>query len=345
MYPYILFFLISCLFGYLWEQADKPFKITLESILYFVLFIFIGLKYNVGTDSVNYLRIYNDIANTSGINLKYPEMSYYLINNFSAYLNGGMLLVYMFCGAFFSLFTWLAAREFKINPCYFFAITMPFHLVMLGISGIRQGVAESIVIYALALLWNEKNIKFIVWIVLATTFHSSALFFASFALLKNRKRWLVSAMAIMLPVLLLVAEDSYGHYMEYDLFSQGVVLRVGFLLVPLLAFIYYRKTISQQSLTASRLFYISILVVPLLAGLALVSTTLVDRIAYYFILLSSALVLVLKPYIEPIRHGQYLTAGTLLTAFMALLAFSLLGNNAEGYAYNSYLIYWLSNIN
>lgn len=343
MLPYIYFFLLSLFLGYVWERADHRLRLILEFSLYFLLFVFIGLKLDVGTDSGNYLRIYNEIALSPVFKIKLPEISYYLVNHFSIWLNAGMMLVYLICGFVFSLFTWLAAREFKVNPCYFLALVMPFHLVMLGISGIRQGVAESIVIYALALLWNEKSVKFIIFILFATTFHSSALFFISFALINYRKRWLILGMLAMLPLLLFFADDKYGHYMQLSMFSQGVVLRIGFLIVPVMFFLYFRHEIDKHGLTVSRLFYISIIIVPVLVALSLISTTLVDRVAYYFILLSSALVLVLARYTKSKVESEYLLVGTVATSFVSLLVFSFFGNNAQFYTYNSYLIHWLSN--
>jgi len=315
MYPYIALFIVSSLFGYKWERSRGRLKSVLEFLLYFYLFLFIGLKDGVGTDSNNYEFIYNRVLNEIGILLKYPEVSFYLINNISAYYEGGTVLVYLACGALFSLFTWLAAREFEINPCYFFALVMPFHLVMLGISGVRQGVAESIVIYAIALLWNEKRNKYLVFVVFATTFHASALFFASFAFIGRSKKLFLIALVVMVPALLVFADTRYGHYARYDLFSQGVLLRVGYLSLPVIAFIYTRKEIARQGLTVSRMFLVSIWIFPLLASLSTVSTTLVDRVAY-----------------------DKLFASTLFASLVCLLLFCFKGNNAHNYAYSSILV-------
>lgn len=345
MYPYLVLFFFSLLLGYVWERSDRKFQVFLELILFIVVFLFIGLKHNVGTDSVNYLRIYNEIAKTNGLVYKLPEVGYYLLNNFSAYIDGGMLFVYLICGALISAFTLLAAINLGLNPCYFFAIIMPFHIVMLAVSGIRQGVAESIVIYAVSNLLRNREGHFLLYIVLGTMFHSSALFFSFLYFIGYQKRWVIPVILLFFPLLSSFADDSYGHYLELSLFSQGVLLRTGFLAVLAAFFLFYRKIWSEGDFLMTRLYAMSIIIVPILIGLSLISTTLIDRIAYYFILISVLLLSLLISELDDPRW-RCITLGLVSSiSFLGLLAFSYFGNNAQNYEYHSYFIYWLSRFN
>lgn len=345
MYPYFVLFFFSLLLGYVWERSDRQFQVFLELILFIVVFIFIGLKHNVGTDSINYLRFYNEVVQTDGLVYKFPEVGYSLLNNFSAYIDGGMLFVYLVCGALISAFTLLTAINLGLNPCYFFAIVMPFHIVMLAVSGIRQGVAESIVIYAVSNLLRNREGRFLLYIILGTMFHASALFFSFLYIIGYQKRWLIPTILMLFPLLSSFADDSYGHYLELGLFSQGVVLRVGFLVVLATIFLFYRKVWCEGDFLIARLYAMSILVVPILIGLSLISTTLIDRIAYYFILLSALLLSLLISDLEDPKW-RCITLGVVSSiSFLGLLAFSYFGNNAQNYEYHSYFIYWLSRFN
>lgn len=345
MYPYLVLFFFSLLLGYVWERSDRQLQIALESTLFIVIFLFIGLKHNVGTDSVNYLRIYNGIAKTDGLVYKFPEVGYYLLNNFSAYIDGGMLFVYLVCGALISAFTLLTAINLGLNPCYFFAIIMPFHIVMLAVSGIRQGVAESMVIYAVSNLLRKREGHFLLYIILGTMFHSSALFFSFLYIIGYRKRWLIPAILLLFPLLSSFADDSYGHYLQLSLFSQGVVLRVGFLAVLATFFLFYRNVWCEGDFLMDRLYAMSILVVPILIGLSLISTTLIDRVAYYFILISVLLLSLLISEFEDSKSRRITIGVVSSISFLGLLVFSYFGNNAQNYEYHSYFIYWLSNFN
>lgn len=345
MYPYFVLFFFSLLLGYVWERSDRQFQIFLASMLFIVIFLFIGLKHNVGTDSGNYLMIYNEIAQAEGLVYKLPEVGYYLLNNFSVYIDGGMLFVYLVCGALISAFTLLAAINLGLNPCYFFAIIMPFHIVMLAVSGIRQGVAESIVIYAVSNLLRNREGRFLLYIILGTMFHSSALFFSFLYIIGYQKRWLIPAILLLFPLLSSFADDSYGHYLELSLFSQGVVLRVGFLAVLAAFFLFYRNIWRDGDFLMVRLYTMSILAVPILIGLSLISTTLIDRVAYYFILVSALLLSLLISELEEPKWRSIALGVVSSISFLGLLAFSYFGNNAQNYEYHSYFIYWLSNFN
>ena len=241
MYPYIVLFFFSLLLGYVWERSDRQLQNFLELMLFIVVFLFVGLKQAVGTDSGNYARIYKEIAYSNTYEYKFPEVGYYLLNKFSAYIDGGMMFVYLVCGLLVSAFTLLAAKSLRLNPCYFFALTMPFHIVMLAVGAVRQGVSESIVIYAVSNLLQNRQGRSLALIILGSTFHSSALFFSFLYIIRYQKRWLLPAILVLLPLLSRFADERYGYYLEASLFSQGVVLRIGFLAVLASVFLFYRK--------------------------------------------------------------------------------------------------------
>jgi hypothetical protein len=342
---YIVFLFFTIILGYFWERGDISTRWSINKFLMFSLFFLVGLKYNVGTDSINYLRVFNQIKSEPGIVVKFPEVSYYMLNNLSAWLGFGMQFIYLICGFIIAFCTINSARVLKVNPGYYLALVFPFHIVMLAVSGVRQGVAESIFIYAFALLLLGKKRLFVVFIILATTFHSSALFFITLLLIDNKKRWLFLGMLLMLPALLFFGNDAYGHYLEISLFSQGIILRVGYLLALSFFFMLYlsRCNFIKEDLVLKRLFLLCIISPFLLFALGIISTTLVDRVAYYFILMSTLLLLFMFKKLDAFKSVKVSLGLTLLVSVLGLFAFAFLGNNAPNYAYHNYLIYLLSN--
>lgn len=346
MYPYYILFFFTIILGVCWERSDVKLKKTIEWLLIIIVWFFIGFKYNVGTDSGNYLLIYERVATTPGLVLKFPEVGYYLLNNASAYFDLGMQFVYFICGFIISFSTIRASNNFKINPCYFFALAFPFHIVMLSVSGIRQGVAESLFIYGFSFLFLGDKKRFALYVLCATTFHSSALFFFSLLSIGYKKRYMALSFIFMLPLLFMFGEDKYGHYLELSLFSQGILLRVGFLLsLSFFIFLFFKRM--QNLLTLNelhRLMIMSILMPFVLFALGVFSTTLVDRVAYYFILMSSCLTLYSFNHNRHLLSVKYSINIVLLISFLGLLAFGIGGNNADNYEYNNFIIHLLSNV-
>lgn len=343
MVTYITFLFFAIILGYFWERGDPTTRWSINKILMFSLFFLVGLKFNVGTDSYNYLRVFEGIKSEPGIVVKFPEVGYYLLNNLSAWLGFGMQFIYLVCGFIIAFCTVNSAQILKVNPGYYLALVFPFHIVMLAVSGIRQGVAESIFIYAFSFLFIGNKRLFVVCIILATTFHSSALFFITLLLIDNKKRWLFLGILVMLPALLLLGDDAYGHYLEIGLFSQGIFLRVGYLLALSFFFILYlnRCVFIKDDLMLKRLFLLCIISPFVLFSLGVISTTLVDRVAYYFILMSALLLLFMFKQLDDFNSVKISLGLTLLVSVLGLFAFAFLGNNAPNYGYHNYLIYLL----
>lgn len=343
MYWYILLFLISIFLGAFWERKDNTSKSLITLFLFLIVWIFVGFKYEVGSDSLSYLRIYQEVSEYEGIKWKFPDFSYYLLNAFSIWLEFNIQFVYVVVGFFISYFTIRSATQININPCYFFAIIMPFHIVMLGISGVRQGVAESIYLYGISnLLLNNKN-GFTKSIIAAVTFHTSAIFFSVFYFITSKKRYFFIALLILIPFLFIIGRDNYGHYSEISLYNQGIFLRVGYLICMGILMVGITFFIKFNGILEKRLSIVIIISGPVLSLLGIMNSTLSDRISYYFILLATIFIMHLLA-INNIRLKKYIIPIMLSLSFISLLAFCFFGNARESYEYNNYLFYLLGEV-
>ncbi|PMK12103.1 EpsG family protein [Vibrio splendidus] len=346
MYTYIFIFIYALLLAVFFDRFNL--KLKWIAIVFCVVFltVFFGSKYNTGTDSGNYQRLYDYAIYIYDLYgeyyLRFPEVLYFGLNLFSS-LNGfSTVLIYTVCGFLIAFTTLYSAINVKVNPILLLVIIFPFHIVMMAISGIRQGVAESFVLLAASLIITGNRKSAFWMIVIATGFHASALIFMSLIVIEVKKRYLFIFVPFLVVCSLIGGSSEYGHYIGSNLFNAGVFMRVGFVLVLSLAIYLLIKNVTIRSLARpySRWVYFSYYSFPGLVMLALVNTTLSDRVSYYFICIISLVYLVLQK-----RYGspKFVTPIIILASFVCLFAFLTIGNHAQDYHYDSYIYHLFDN--
>ena len=190
-YITILFF-SGC--GFLYEKLALDYRNTDRmKLIIFVIIVFsiiYGFRFEVGVDWFNYINVYErQVADIWSFNTL--EVGYKALNVIAYYVDIGIVTVIFLSTVLFITFTMLGVKKAGINPFYFFAIVAPYHLVMSGVNYTRQGVALSVFIYAVACLINNKKNQFLVFIILAGSFHTSALCFAPLYFIEHKKRYAV----------------------------------------------------------------------------------------------------------------------------------------------------------
>ncbi|MEZ8225875.1 EpsG family protein [Vibrio splendidus] len=339
-------FLFSLLISINYEKFDAKlrFLVNITSVLFITLFF--GLKYNTGTDSVNYQRLYDlaiYIYDAYGeYYLRVPEVLYFGLNLFSALNDYSTVLIYMVCGFLIAISTMYSAIYLKVNPFLLFVIIFPFHIVMMAISGIRQGVSESFVLLASAFILNgNKKLAFLM-IAIATGFHASSLIFLSILFIDVKKRFLLILVPCFFGASLISGNSEYGHYVGSELFNAGIFMRVGFVLVLTLAIFLTIKCMTERTLLNpySRWIYFSYCCFPALVLLGIINTTLADRVSYYFICILSLVYLFFK---RKFGAPLFITPIMVLASFVCLLAFLTFGNHADTYYYDSYIYHLFDN--
>lgn len=141
-----------------------------------------GLRYGIGTDYFNYEVIYQENINNDwatltryrGISL---EIAPYILCRIANVLFGGyqgfVFLMALLTGFFFFIFFKenLSKNNFPLMLFIYFILIYPA-----SFNVIRQIVAVSIVAYSLKYVFQRKFVVFMGLILLATTFHTSAIF-------------------------------------------------------------------------------------------------------------------------------------------------------------------------
>lgn len=330
-------------FGLGYNKFNSQVKnLTILSSVVFLTLLF-GLRNEVGVDWFNYIGIYENVIYLDFFSTF--ELSYRALNLFAYNNNFGIVFVVFVCTFIFSTFTLLAPKKLDINPYYFFAIVAPYHLVMSGVNYTRQGVSLSIFIFAISCLIRGEKWKYFWFIIFAGTFHVSALCFLPLVLIDSKKRFLVVLLVVILPPLILVMSNRYDEYLITSMDSAGLLLRALFLIIPAFLFLANISKVRRLNVLERRLIIITILSFPTVLLLSLLSTTMGDRISYYFILLSTYLWLYFYNNYSSKNVRSINVYGSLvlfLSSFSVFVTWCVYSKYIPYYEFKSYISIWFA---
>lgn len=180
MEVYIATLFIIFLFAFLelrCKLTDLENKILL-SLLYFIIVVQIGLRWETGTDWNPYYNQFNDVDDISmvfinvlaGFEIGYGFLTFYthkLFGNYSVFLFFHALLFYAV----------IFKTAKKFSP-YLYLSLLFFYATNLGLVGSnRQLLALAICLLALPFVESKKPIPFFLLIILASLFHTTAILF------------------------------------------------------------------------------------------------------------------------------------------------------------------------
>lgn len=147
------------------------------TIAFIEMLLFLGLRdITIGTDLKNYIPYFNFFKNTTwnGIFLLDLERGYIILNKIISLFGGEnffLFIVAIICLAG----VYISIKQYSQN--YFFSIfiyiTMQFYIFLF--SGLRQAIAFSIIWISLKYVIERKLFKFILFVLIASTFHKSAI--------------------------------------------------------------------------------------------------------------------------------------------------------------------------
>lgn len=343
-YTFIFFALLVILSFFsrksLWASNSNS-KIG-ESICLFLLCCMSAFKAStVGNDTHEYLRLFEMGDDALMAGTRY-ELGYLYFNQIIGDFSHNPQILFIVYSVIFYLS--LGRFLWKYSPMPWLSILIFFSYTLFGfsMSALRQSLAISILFIGFDFALNKKYILFIVTIIGASLFHSSAIFFAlcPFILkLKPTKRtvslFIVSTLVISLLFGNLLETifsymPYYGHYQGGAYFEGGVrfasilqlLLAVFFLYI---GYVSYNKipidNTSSEKKFLGHLIVIQMVVVSL--SILCLKVNILDRIVLYY----SAFVLLLIPNaISLMPYGKRKTWGrfVLLAIFLYTLVILML---------------------
>lgn len=261
----------------------------------FFLTLLIGLRYEVGGDWDNYIRIFTEVSLMDGlrdISLS-GDPGYQILNYFSYKLGFGIYGVNVICALIFSIGLTMFCRNLP-RPFLALTVAIPYLIIVVSMGYSRQAVALGFAMIGLVNLGKNKKLSFIFLIFLATTIHKSAILLLPIYVLSSTKNkfWSMVWLGIVVATFFLVfVADSitmiYSNYTNLeDIASQsdGAFIRLAMNLVPACIYLLFYKRFNLSKINKPLWGWFSIISIGLMALYFVIpASSALDRIALYII--------------------------------------------------------------
>ncbi|EPN6882162.1 MULTISPECIES: EpsG family protein [unclassified Providencia] len=324
--------------------AEKKNLLGNRFIPIFISFIFVllftGLRGNVGQDIPNYKEIHKNIT----LYYDHIEYGFYYLVIFFKWINLDFTFFIFFSSIFFIFLYYYALYKFLGVGLVIFAFLFIFcDLYMyFNMSGIRQGIALSIVLLSGYYAYKRNFIKFIILVFLATLFHKSAIVaLLIYPIIKIRIQkhirfyillsvisllWIALFPSFIKTTTLLSDIKASSMYLSDDYnelsisaYLIGIIRRV----YPILLFFLFYKKIKECPLTLSLFnvylfgFIMYLLNYPILQDVTI-------RISSYFILFEPVLVISILSKITSKKNYLLICSLILSLMYIKILIYSSL---------------------
>ncbi|MGO3882886.1 MAG: EpsG family protein [Proteus vulgaris] len=199
------------------------------SIAFLLVFIPAAIRYDVGTDYLNYLRLFENYRELE--NYKYKEPLFYFVNWF--YLSIGAHYQWMFA-TFAFIFTVVAFKTYRRKHAWLLHFLFFSMLWFFSFNGMRQAVALSWCLLALFYFFERRYFCFFTFTLIGMFFHQSALLILISGLvalipLSNRVKYrLVPIFFIGFIVFTYISMNSVLNYIEQSLSLIGLTKYAGY---------------------------------------------------------------------------------------------------------------------
>lgn len=254
--------------------------------------VLMGLRHEVGGDWVTYVEHFDWIQHQDFQTALTDrgDPGYYGLSWLLAQVGGDVHALNLACAALLAWGTVAFARQ-QPSPWLAMFAAVPYLIIVVGMGYTRQSAAIGCAMLGLIALGNGHSRKFVLWILLAATFHKTAVVLLPVAALSATKNktwtylWIGMMAAVGAWLFLYDTSDTlYKNYVvsEYRYASQGAGIRVVMDVVPAILFLKFRRRLvsgEQERRLWMWLSIVALICVPLLS----MSPTAVDRMALYLI--------------------------------------------------------------
>lgn len=287
MWVYLLVFLIPLLASF--QMPGKRRSLVGLAAFYIFLWVFTGLRFEVGPDWTGYGYIFQaaEAAKWADV-VNDREPGFFLINRLAAVLGWGLPGVNAICAAIF-LFGVFRYAARTANPWLATAAVVPYLVFIVSMSGIRQSAAMGLAFLALS-NWHGSRLAWkLALIFAAASIHNSALVFLVFVIWDGGRypvlRALLGGGLMLLSFRYLgqsgAAETYASRYFEQNIESSGAIFHVGLSALPAAMYLFFRRQIRAQggeNMLVQRAAILALVLVPMV----FVSSTGASRLSLYF---------------------------------------------------------------
>lgn len=192
----IIISIIVCLLSSLAYSTKKTKYLGYS---FFILFLYLALRYDFGNDYMSYYELFRTIKETP-----WSEVTtLFAINNFGETIEPGYILLNKLFSTFFGFYLFIAFQSLLfcivyfslikkyVQPKYYWLsliiLILDTSLMVRSISGLRQSLAVFCFVYSIKYFISRQSLKYFLLILIACLFHSSALILLPLYFIVNHK--------------------------------------------------------------------------------------------------------------------------------------------------------------
>ena len=338
MIPYFIVFAGISVIGFLIDLSKSRY--IKYALCFFLLLIMLCLyyyrDYGIGTDTINYIPIFQDISNSNNI------IDYSLSNNVEIGFSFLVYFINLFSQDYFLIFTILTSiiyinliiTVYRYNLSYilfFCSLFCIFQMYFYSFNILRQAIAISFVILATSYLVENKDKKFLILCFFAFIFHYSSVFVILFYFIYLFRVKIVNFWYLVLIVLLFALSFIFsyviGGFDKYSIYdvddsittSGGFFLNLFYIVLFAIALLLKKRIHIMKSefyfFLAIYTFYISL-------TLFYFSSPFLNqgmvRVSFYFLWPSIFIILIIIKNISNIRVRYFVSC----TYYLFLISFT-----------------------
>ncbi len=337
MAPYFVLLLIPSVFSLLNPTRVRPILFYGVAVV-FVLFV--GLRFRVGTDWINYIYIHQRVGSypLSDVFTESEPLSYALFWVSSRLYDSTFLTNIV--AAIVTLFGIFYFAKRTSYPWISLVSATPYLIIVFSMSGIRQAMAVGVMMFGLA-YWNQRGrVSQGLFVVLASLFHTSALINFVLNISTTRLPFLIKFLLVvsfaglgsLVSSNLLFYSDSIDFYQdayitsEQSIISPGALIHVALIWVPAAIYLLQRRRISRFVLD-DRLMFFGAWATIFLLLVYFLSSTVASRITLYLYFVPMMFYPAFLASLSPQKRGV-VTLCIVLVHFGILAIWLLYANNA-----------------
>ena len=356
LFFYIITFFISIRCAYIVEMKYKKNHNRISILIFTVITLSIpiiisSIRYGVGTDFFTYEALYRRYCDIPFMQIFSAdiEIGFVLIAKI-AYIFNNKQIVFAIYAILTVVFIWLGIlnkkEKISISLCFFLYLFLNFTS---SFNGIRQALAVAIVAYSYKYLCNRKFLKFLIFNIIASMFHTTALFFIPFYFIfqKNANKKInicIKTFVILLLMILIVnfenifkfitsynIFDKYSNYINYENETNNLIIFVKIFILCFIS-IYKNKIVKYDKDNDTYYFLLIIDVMLTILGF---QSPYLKRITTYFSISTIFLLPSIPKVIENKKEKQLITLGIMGYALAMFIITAYILGHSDVIPYNT----------
>lgn len=327
-----------------YSKSQDKLKKFFINISVLQLFLLLALRSkSVGVDANGYLSNFNFVKSSSFQELLQHrfEIGYKLLTKFISILTEKDQVFLSIIAGLSIIPVGRFIYKYSKKPFLSFAIYISFNFYMFTFSGLRQSIAFSIIYLSYDYIKQRKPLKFLLMVLLATSFHKSAIIFlpAYFITKIKLTETVISGFAFV-DIFILVFKKQIMSFVTKHFFQAYEIvesLSVNWFLFSLFIFLvclFFYKNVVKQDATSQHLYLLVATGISIML-LATVSTNAMRMANYYYVFV----ILLIPEVIASLKDSRLaLLGGYLLITGIIMIYFWLL--YVDGYGIVPYKFFW-----